>query len=123
MLAAAWITAVATGLLAVFAVVTAWYVRKAFREQAKELGVLQRQVETTRDMLKVQSDQLGYQQRQFNAQKDLNAKQTTCWSFRPGSWRSPSMSASARPGSSGRRRPVRWQHGSAPSTFRHKGQR
>lgn len=77
MLAAAWMTAVATGLLAAFAVVTAWYARKAFREQAKELGVLQRQVETTRDMLEVQSDQLDYQQRQFNAQKALNAKQTT----------------------------------------------
>jgi len=77
MLAAAWITAVATGVLAAFAVVTAWYARKAFREQAKELGVLQRQAETTRDMLEVQSDQLDYQQQQFDAQKDLNAKQTT----------------------------------------------
>ncbi len=32
---------VGTGaLLALFAVVTAWYTRKAFREQAQELGVL-----------------------------------------------------------------------------------
>jgi hypothetical protein len=33
MLVAAWFTAIATGLLAVFAVVTAWYARKAFRAQ------------------------------------------------------------------------------------------
>jgi len=77
MLAAAWITAVATGLLAAFAVVTAWYARKAFGEQAEQLGVLQRQAETTMDVLKVQSDQLDYQQQQFDAQKDLNVKQTT----------------------------------------------
>jgi membrane protein implicated in regulation of membrane protease activity len=82
MLAAAWITAVATGLLAAFAVVTAWYARKAFQEQARELGVLQRQAETTREMLGVQSDELDHQQQQFNAQKDLNAKQTTVLELR-----------------------------------------
>jgi hypothetical protein len=42
-LAAAWSTAVATGLLALFAVFTAWYARKAFREQSKEVGLLQQQ--------------------------------------------------------------------------------
>lgn len=77
MLAAAWITAIATGLLAAFAIVTAWYAREAFRGQAEELGVLQRQAETTRDMLEVQSDQLDYQQQQFDAQKDVSQKQTT----------------------------------------------
>jgi membrane protein implicated in regulation of membrane protease activity len=34
---AAWVTAIATAVLAVFAVVTAWYARKAFREQSQEV--------------------------------------------------------------------------------------
>jgi hypothetical protein len=33
-LAATWFTAIATGVLAIFAVVTAWYACKAFREQS-----------------------------------------------------------------------------------------
>ena len=37
MLAATWFTAIATGILAIFAVVTAWYARKAFREQSEEV--------------------------------------------------------------------------------------
>src|ERR1700729_1739148 len=34
------LTAVATAVLAVFAIVTAWYARKAFRKQAEEVGLL-----------------------------------------------------------------------------------
>ncbi|SRR6266566_228592 len=45
MFAAAWLTAAATGLLALFAVVTAWYARKAFREQSREVSLLQLQVD------------------------------------------------------------------------------
>jgi hypothetical protein len=37
--------AIATAVLAVFAIVTAWYARKAFRAQAKEVGILQQQNE------------------------------------------------------------------------------
>jgi hypothetical protein len=61
-LAAAWITAAATALLAAFAVVTAWYARRAFYGQAEELGVLQRQAKSTADMLE--------------EQKNVNSKQT-----------------------------------------------
>lgn len=40
---AAWATAVATVVLAVFAIVAAWYARKAFRGQSSELVLLQKQ--------------------------------------------------------------------------------
>lgn len=45
MLAATWFTAIATGILAIFAVVTAWYARKAFREQSEEVRTLKAQLE------------------------------------------------------------------------------
>jgi hypothetical protein len=67
------LTAIGTVVLAVFAVVTAWYVRKAFREQFKEVRAIEQQVEDGRkvakqqaDLLKIQSDQLELQQRQFD---------------------------------------------------------
>lgn len=55
------LTAIATAVLAVFAVVTAWYARKAFREQSKEVADQAR-------MLQVQSGQLD-EQRKINAEQ------------------------------------------------------
>ncbi len=40
--AAAWITAVATAILAAFAIVTAWYADRAFLMQAEEVRVIER---------------------------------------------------------------------------------
>jgi hypothetical protein len=37
---ATWVTGIATAVLAVFAIITAWYARKAFRKQAEEVGLL-----------------------------------------------------------------------------------
>jgi hypothetical protein len=59
---ATWVTAVATVALAVFAVFTAVYARRAFLKQSQEVSDQGR-------MLKVQSDQL-------NEQRKLNEKQT-----------------------------------------------
>jgi hypothetical protein len=59
---ATWVTAIATVVLAVFAIVTAWYARKAFRKQAQE-------VSDQAGLLKTQSDQL-------EEQRKINAKQT-----------------------------------------------
>jgi type II secretory pathway pseudopilin PulG len=66
------ITAVATAVLAMLAVVTAWYARKAFREQSREVAAIEQQVkdeqEVTRqqaELLKVQSEQLELQRRRF----------------------------------------------------------
>jgi hypothetical protein len=50
-LAAAWLTAATTGLLAVFAVITAWYARQAFIKQSAE-------VRDQASMLEIQSEQL-----------------------------------------------------------------
>jgi hypothetical protein len=77
MLAAAWMTAGATVLLAAFAVVTAWYARKAFREQSQELSALQRQAEGTAMMIEIQSGQLDAQRQQLEAQKQVSERQAT----------------------------------------------
>ena len=59
------LTAIATAVLAVFAMATAYYARKAFRSQSKE-------VSDQAMMLKVQSDQLE-EQRKINALQRLCA--------------------------------------------------
>lgn len=71
------LTAVATAVLAAFAIITAWYARKAFRKQSQEVAAIERQVadeqELTRqqaDLLKVQSEQLELQRRQFERDQD-----------------------------------------------------
>jgi hypothetical protein len=83
MLAAAWITAIATGLLAIFAVVTAVFAIKAFGKQSEEVNAIEKQVQDQEtlvsqqaDVLKVQSGQLELQQQQLHEQRALNAKQT-----------------------------------------------
>ena len=54
MLAAAWFSAVAVGLLAVLAGFTAWYARRAFREQSREVRAIERQAKDQAEMLIVQ---------------------------------------------------------------------
>jgi hypothetical protein len=56
MLASAWLTAVATGVLAVFAIITAWYARKAFREQSREVNFLQQQADAQQAELQRQAE-------------------------------------------------------------------
>ena len=63
------ITAIATAALAVFAIVTAWYARRAFLKQSQEVS------DQTR-MLEIQAGQLEQQRRQFNEQREVNEKQT-----------------------------------------------
>jgi hypothetical protein len=76
------ITAIATAVLAVFAIVTAWYARRAFLKQAQEVRAIEQQVqdaqELTRqqaELLKVQSGQLELQRQQFDEQRKVNARQ------------------------------------------------
>lgn len=76
LLAATILTAWATVVLAVFAIVTAWFAWRAYRKQSREVAVIERQVtdqqELTRqqaEQLKVQTSQLGLQQRQFEQQQ------------------------------------------------------
>src|SRR5260370_150316 len=49
-IAAAQITAVGTGGVALFAIITAWYARKAFRGQSQEVGLLQQQLDDQRQI-------------------------------------------------------------------------
>jgi hypothetical protein len=76
------LTAIGTLLLAVFAVFTAWYARKAFREQSREVAAIEQQVkdeqEVTRqqaELLKVQSGQLELQRQQLEDQRAASARQ------------------------------------------------
>lgn len=69
------ITAIATAVLAVFAIVTAFYARQAFRKQSQEVSAIERQVtdqqELTRqqaELLQVQSSQLDLQRQQLDDQ-------------------------------------------------------
>lgn len=76
------ITAIATALLAVFAVATAWYARRAFLKQSQEVRAIEQQVKDEQELtkqqaelLKVQSDQLQLSRQQFDDQRQINARQ------------------------------------------------
>lgn len=69
MLAAAWMTAIGTGVLAVGAIITALFAFLAFRQQASEIAMLQQQA---RD----QSEQLEFQRRQYVEQHEVSLRQT-----------------------------------------------
>ena len=58
---AALITAIATVVLAVFAVVTAWYARKAFREQSREVAAIEQQVNDEQEVTRQQAELLKVQ--------------------------------------------------------------
>src|SRR5216683_2945078 len=62
------ITAIATAVLAVFAIVTAWYARRAFLKQSQE-------VSDQASMLQIQSAQLSEQQRGGERQAEVLALQ------------------------------------------------
>jgi hypothetical protein len=73
------LTAAATAVLAVFAILTAWYARKAFLKQSQEVAAIERQVadgqELARqqaELLKVQSGQMELQREQLAAQAVAN---------------------------------------------------
>jgi hypothetical protein len=79
---ATWVTAIATFILASFAVVTAWYARKAFREQSREVAAIEQQVKDGQDisrqqseLLKVQSGQLEVLRAQLEDQHKANTAQ------------------------------------------------
>jgi len=61
------LTAIATAALAAFAIITAWYARRAFLKQSKE-------VSDQAEMLRVQSSRLGLQEQQFEEQRTINRK-------------------------------------------------
>src|SRR6266851_4366122 len=65
-----WTAAIATVVLAIGAIVTVYFAKRAFDEQSKELGVLQEQA-------KDQADQLDVQREQADDQRKVNEKQTT----------------------------------------------
>jgi hypothetical protein len=76
------LTAVATALLAVLAVVTAWYARRAFLKQAQEVRAIEQQVSDGQELarqqaelLKIQSGQLELQREQLQDQRKASAKQ------------------------------------------------
>jgi hypothetical protein len=76
------LTAVATAALAAFAIVTAWYARRAFLKQSQEVRAIEQQVQDAQELsrqqaelLKVQSGQLELQRHQLEDQRQANARQ------------------------------------------------
>jgi hypothetical protein len=76
------ITAVAIALLAVFAIITAWYARKAFREQSREVTAIEQQVKDEQkltrqqaELFKVQTGQLEVLRAQLDDQRKASAAQ------------------------------------------------
>ncbi len=70
------ITAIATGVLALFAIVTAWYARRAFLKQSREVAAIEQQVSDQKeltarqaDLLRLQGEQLDLQRRQFDQEQ------------------------------------------------------
>jgi hypothetical protein len=71
------LTAVATAVLALFAIVTAWYARRAFLKQSAEVAAIERQVaddqELTRqqaELIAIQSDQVAVLREQTVTQQE-----------------------------------------------------
>jgi hypothetical protein len=76
------LAAVATVVLAVFAIVTAWYARRAFLKQSQEVAAIEQQVKDGQELagqqaevLKIQSGQLDLQNRLLDDQSKANARQ------------------------------------------------
>ena len=76
------ITAIATTVLAVFAILTGIYAIRAFRKQSQEVRAIEQQVTDQRELtrqqgeiLKVQSGQLELQRTQLDEQRQVNARQ------------------------------------------------
>jgi hypothetical protein len=84
LLVATQITAAATAVLALFAIVTAVFAFLAFRKQSAEVATLERQAtdqqELTRqqgELLQVQAGQLDLQQQQLDEQRKVNEQQAS----------------------------------------------
>lgn len=76
------LTAVATAVLAVFAIVTAWYALRAFLKQSREVAAIERRVLDGQELaceqgelIKIQSGQLELQREQFADQRKASAGQ------------------------------------------------
>lgn len=76
------LTAIGTVVLAVFAIVTARYARKAFREQSREVAAIEQQVKDEQEvthqqaeLLKIQAEQLELQRRQLEDQQATSTEQ------------------------------------------------
>jgi hypothetical protein len=76
------LTAVATAVLAGFAIITAIVAGLAFRKQSQEVSAIEQQVKDARDLaskqadlLQIQSGQLDLQRQQLEDQRNANARQ------------------------------------------------
>jgi hypothetical protein len=77
-----WVTAIATVILALGAIITSIFAIRAFGKQSEELGVLQQQANDQQaltsqqgELLKIQSGQLELQRQQLDNQRKVNEQQ------------------------------------------------
>jgi hypothetical protein len=69
------LTAAATAVLAVFAIVTAVYARKAFRKQSQEVAAIERQVTDGQETARLQAEHLEVLRAQLEDQREAAAVQ------------------------------------------------
>jgi hypothetical protein len=73
--AASWVSAIATVILAVGAIITAVLAKRAFDKQSEEVRILQQQAEDSAGMLKIQAGQLDAQHEQLHSLQKVGEKQ------------------------------------------------
>jgi hypothetical protein len=69
------LTAAATVVLAVFAIVTAWYARRAFLKQSQEVAAIERQVADGQQLTRQQGELIKIQAGQFEEQRKASGAQ------------------------------------------------
>jgi hypothetical protein len=70
------IAAAGTVVLAAFAIVTAWYARRAFLKQSQEVAAIERQVSDGQELARQQAELLKVQSGQMELQREQLAAQT-----------------------------------------------
>jgi len=69
------ITAIATAVLAAFAIVTAWYARRAFLKLSQEVGAIEQQVRDAQELARQQAELLRIQSGQLELQRQQSDEQ------------------------------------------------
>jgi hypothetical protein len=69
------IPAIATAVLAAFAIVTVWYARRAFLKQSQEVGAIEQQVRDAQELARQQAELLRIQSGQLELQRQQSDEQ------------------------------------------------
>ena len=70
-----WVASASTGILAIFAIVAAYYARKAFRKQSQEVRAIEQQVLDQQEIARQQAELIRIQSEQLAEQRIFNEEQ------------------------------------------------